>query len=168
MKPLALVALAVACAVIGLSGASVPPRLIWNASHSVPIGLYRIDFQAPGRDDLVLIRLSPSLAGLANRRGYLHGTDYVLKPIAATVGDQVCRIDLAIVVRGTVAAIARRQDGANRPMPVWHGCRRLSAGELFLLSASPDSFDSRYFGPIAPPDVIGRAKPIWTISDTRK
>ncbi len=168
MRPFALVALAVASAVIGISGTAVPTRLIWNASHSVPIGLYRVDFQAPGRDDLALIRLSPSLAGLANRRGYLHGTDYVLKPIAATVGDLVCRINLTIVVRGTVAAIARRQDGANRPMPVWHGCRRLSAGELFLLSASPDSFDSRYFGPIARPDVIGRAKPIWTISDTKK
>jgi conjugative transfer signal peptidase TraF len=168
MRPFALVALAVACIVIGISGASVPPRIIWNASHSVPIGLYRVDFQAPGRDDLALIRLSPSLAGLANRRGYLHDTDYILKPIAAAAGEQVCRIGLAIVVHGVVAAIARRQDGANRPMPVWQGCRRLSPGELFLLSASPDSFDSRYFGPIARPDVIGRAKPIWTISDTRK
>jgi conjugative transfer signal peptidase TraF len=153
---------------IGISGTAVPPRLIWNASHSVPIGLYRVDFQAPGRDDLALIRLSPRLAELANRRGYLHGTDYVLKPVAATVSDLVCRIDLTIVVRGTVAAIARRLDGANRPMPVWHGCRRLSDGELFLLSASPESFDSRYFGPIARHDVVGRAKPIWTISDTKK
>jgi conjugative transfer signal peptidase TraF len=168
VKPLALVALAVTCAVIAVSSVIVPPRIIWNASHSVPIGLYRVDFQAPGRDDFALVRLPPGLAFLAKRRGYLRGTDYVLKPIAATIGDQVCRIDLAIVVRGTVVAIARRQDGANRPMPVWHGCRRLSAGELLLLSASPDSFDSRYFGPIARPDVIGRAKPIWTISDTVK
>jgi type IV secretory pathway protease TraF len=48
-------------------------------------------------------------------------------------------------------------------MSAWQQCRRLSDGELFLLSTTnPASFDSRYFGPIAASAVIGAAHPLWT------
>jgi len=48
-------------------------------------------------------------------------------------------------------------------MSAWQHCRRLSDGELFLLSATnPASFDSRYVGPIAAAAVIGTAHPLWT------
>ena len=154
------------CALLAVSMGTWPPRVVWNASRSVPIGLYRIEPVAPGRDDLALVRLAPDFAGLANRRGYLQGTGCVLKPVAAIVGDTVCRFGLVITVRGTVAALAKRRDGDHRPMPVWRGCHVLKPGELFLLSAPPDSYDSRYFGPVAQALVIGRAQAFWTFPNT--
>jgi type IV secretory pathway protease TraF len=48
-------------------------------------------------------------------------------------------------------------------LPHWDGCRTLQADELFLLMAAvPDSFDSRYFGPVSLSAVIGRLVPLWT------
>jgi len=163
-SPLLLATVGTCCVVI----VSVPvcsPWIVWNASSSVPIGLYRVQPMTPGRHDLALIRLAPDLATLANRRGYLHGTDYVLKPVVANAGDTVCRLGAAILVRGDIAALAQRRDRANRPMPIWQGCHTLKPGELFLLSALPDSFDSRYFGRVAATQVIGSAQPLWLFPD---
>jgi type IV secretory pathway protease TraF len=54
-------------------------------------------------------------------------------------------------------------DGKRRPLTAWSHCRRLEAGELFLLNSStPSSFDSRYFGPIDVSFVRGRANLLWT------
>jgi type IV secretory pathway protease TraF len=48
-------------------------------------------------------------------------------------------------------------------LPVWRGCRRIAAGEVFLMNGNvPDSLDGRYFGPLAVSAVIGRARPVWT------
>ena len=162
MRVKSLLAMASACTLLAVSAAAWPPCIVWNASRSVPIGLYRIEPVEPGRDDLALVRLAPDFAGLANRRGYLQGTEYVLKPVAAIAGDTVCRFGLVITVRGAVAALAKRHDGDYRPMPVWRGCQVLKPGDLFLLSTPPDSFDSRYVGPVAQAQVIGRAKALWT------
>ena len=166
MKSAALLAIIGAGAAVALLSVARSPWIVWNASRSVPIGLYRVQAAAPGQNDLVLVRLPPVLAELANRRGYLHGTDYVLKPVAAVAGETVCRFGLVITVRSAVAALAKRRDGDQRPMPVWHGCHVLKLGELFLLSAPPDSFDSRYFGPITEIQVIGRAQALLTVPNT--
>jgi type IV secretory pathway protease TraF len=65
-----------------------------------------------------------------------------------------------------VMATARTRDSAHRPLQAWPQCRRLSDGELFLLSdTNPASFDSRYFGPIAASAVLGTARPLWTWSE---
>jgi hypothetical protein len=51
-------------------------------------------------------------------------------------------------------------------MPAWQACRRLVGDELFLLSANPESFDRRYFGPVSVDAVIGRAQPLcWSPPD---
>lgn len=49
----------------------------------------------------------------------------------------------------------RARDGRGEPLPVWRGCRALGPAELFLLGDSPDSFDSRAFGPVDRSSVIG-------------
>jgi conjugative transfer signal peptidase TraF len=140
---------------------SSSPFLVWNASSSVPIGLYRIEAVRPELNDLALVQLPAETARLANQRGYLHRTNKVLKPVAAVTGDWVCRFSSSISVNGRFAALARSRDGAGRPMPSWQGCHRLAQTEVFLLSDPPSSFDSRYFGPVSGAEVIGRAHRLW-------
>lgn len=138
------------------------PRLIWNASASVPIGLYRIH---PDHDPpfgaLVAITPPTRLARWLSARGYLPEGVPLLKHVAAKAGQRICRIGGAVTVDARRVASARARDGQGRPLPVWQGCRTLQTGELFLLNpAHPDSLDGRYFGPLPAAAVIGRAIPL--------
>ena len=47
------------------------PRLLWNTSPSVPVGLYWIASAAPTTSELAVIRLPDPLRALAAARGYL-------------------------------------------------------------------------------------------------
>ncbi len=147
---------------IGASAGPVHTSLVWNLSASVPIGLYVIDAGAPKLDDYVLIRLPVVVAELASGRGYLPTGIALLKKVSATQNDRVCRIGKQILINGIDRARAAATDLSGRPMPIWTGCRRLEAGDVFLLGGGPDSFDSRYFGPVAAGDVVGRATPLHT------
>jgi conjugative transfer signal peptidase TraF len=133
------------------------PTLVWNASASVPLGLYRIDSGPVGRGDLVLIRLPPDITDLSHRRGYLPKSAYLIKFVIAIAGDQVCRLSDRILINGVVVTRALSHDRSGRGMPVWHGCRTLARDEFFLLARDPQSFDSRYFGPVPVSAVVGRA-----------
>jgi conjugative transfer signal peptidase TraF len=137
------------------------PLLVWNASNSVPIGLYRIRRTTPRVDDLVLVRLAGAIANLTHRRAYLLGTAYLLKPVFAVAGDRVCRFGIRIFVRRRLAALALHHDRNRRAMPTWHGCLILQSGEFFLLAKHPASFDSRYFGPVRTDRVVGPAARLW-------
>lgn len=137
------------------------PRLLWNASSSVPVGLYSIDVGAmPTRGDLVAIAPPKPLAGWLVSRGYLPRGVPLLKRVAATEGALVCRSGVFVTIDGAPAARARSADRMGRTLPIWLGCRRLQRGELFLLGTSLESLDSRYFGPLPTSAVIGTAHPI--------
>jgi conjugative transfer signal peptidase TraF len=137
------------------------PLLVWNASTSVPIGLYRIRRTLPRVGDLVLVRLAGPIADLTHRRAYLPRTAYLLKPVSAVAGDRVCRFGPHIFVRRRLAALALRNDSNGRPMPTWQGCLTLQSGELLVLAKHPASFDSRYFGPVRTDRVVGPAARLW-------
>lgn len=142
----------------------MPVRLVWNASPSVPIGLYRVapaDGLNPG--ELVALRPPPGLAAFMAERRYVGAGALLVKPIAAAEGARVCRVDMRITIDGRHTAIALPGDSRGQPLPRWSGCRRLGRDELFLIApAIPGSFDSRYFGPVPRSSVIGRAFPLWT------
>lgn len=143
--------------------ATTPPRLVYNASDSVPVGWYRIsptNSLAPG--DLVLVHLPPEVRPLAAQRGYLPANVPLLKTVAAMAPQRVCVQGSQVRIDGVVVARRLRWDRQGRALPSWQACRRLVGDELFLLSTTnPESFDSRYFGPIAADAVIGRAQPLW-------
>lgn len=137
------------------------PLLVWNASPSVPRGLYAVDRATPKVGDLVLIRLPARLAALAARRSYLPRGAFLIKPIAAVAGNTVCRRGVRVSIRGKLAATAHSADVFGRQLPTWHGCRTLQSGEVFLLSDHPNGFDSRYFGALPVRSVVGHAILIW-------
>lgn len=148
------------CAVAALAP---QPRLIWNASASVPVGLYRIDVGArPALGDFVAIDPPERVAALLDTRGYLPRGVPLLKKVAATEGMLVCRSGAFVTIDGLAAARALARDRAGRPLPLWLGCRRLQRHELFLLGTHPDSLDGRYFGPLPVSGLIGTAHPVAT------
>jgi conjugative transfer signal peptidase TraF len=150
-------------ALVGFSAIARPqPLLVWNASASAPIGLYRNVSGAPERGDFILVRLPESIKKLAAIRGYLPAGVPLIKRIAAVAGDDDCAFDGAIIVSGEIGARQRKVDRAGRSLPRWNECRELVQGEFFLLGDAPDSFDSRYFGPVTSAQVIGRLAPLWT------
>ena len=140
------------------------PWYIWNASQSVPVGLYRL--QKVGQmvvRDLVAVRPPEALATFLALNGYLPNGLPMLKRVLALPGQTVCRTGLAIVVDSLEIGQARDRDRRGRPLPVWQGCRILRADEIFVMNwQSADSFDGRYFGPIPASAVMGQAIPVWT------
>ena len=140
------------------------PLLVWNASPSVPIGLYRLAFRPPRTGALAILRIPEPHKALAERRGYLGPRAQLIKWVAAVTGDRVCRYGSLVMINGRLAARARAADAAARSLPAWRGCTRLGAGQIFVLSAAAGSFDSRYFGPVDPTHIVGTATPVWVLA----
>lgn len=141
-----------------------PTLILWNASASVPEGLYRVRPGAPLRTkDLAVVRLPTEPRTLAADRQYLPRDVLLIKPIAALAGSTICRHGLAIYVDNVHAGDALPYDHLHRPMPNWQGCHTLSASEIFLMNpAVRDSFDGRYFGVLDISQTRGRAIALLT------
>lgn len=148
-------------------------RVVYNVTDSVPVGWYRIEAaEAPQLSrptmlhllhvgSIVLTRLPAEPAALAAQRGYLPTHIPLLKRVGAMAPQHVCVIDGQVRIDGVPSAAVLRADRWGRALPVWHDCRPLVGGELFLLSdTNPASFDSRYFGPVPASSVLGLAQPI--------
>ncbi|APX88318.1 hypothetical protein BV394_00065 [Brevirhabdus pacifica] len=140
------------------------PRLIWNASASVPIGLYVLRAsQAPSSGEIVAVRLPEDRSSWVVERGYVGADTLLLKRVAAVSGMTVCRNNLEITIDGSVVAEAASADQQGRPLPRWTGCVTLDSDEVFLLLAGvAHSLDGRYFGPLSADTILGRAIPLWT------
>jgi conjugative transfer signal peptidase TraF len=143
--------------------ATIPMQihLIWNGSASAPIGLYWISSGPTRTGDLVLVRLDRALETLFFSRGYLPPQVPLLKRIAASKGDEICRNGFDIVINGRHSAMAMASDSAGRFLPVWSGCHVLNDREIFLLNENPRSLDGRYFGVTDRALVVGRAQFLW-------
>lgn len=161
--------------ITGVLGIATPvllrptPMLIWNASASVPIGLYAVrpvDRLYAG--ELLALMPPAKLASFLDRRRYLPVGLPMLKHLAAVPGQTVCRTRRVITVDRKRIGTALERDHLGRPLPVWQGCRLVAPGDIFPMNPqSPASFDGRYFGPLAASVIIGQATPIWTRTGRR-
>jgi len=157
--------LSLGIAALGLTIAFPPcPRLLWNASASAPMGLYRVGAgAAPVPGDLVVAWLPEPARRLAAERRYLPRNVPAIKHVAAVAGMRVCGFGAALTADGQPVVHRLAADRLGRPLPRWEGCRTLRGGELLLLNpAIPASFDGRYFGISRTSDVVGTAHPLWT------
>jgi conjugative transfer signal peptidase TraF len=165
MRSATLITMSIAIVAQALSmRTKAAPRLLWNASASVPIGFYSVEpIDQLAVTNLVVAMPPNSLAIVFAARGYLPLGVPLIKRILALRGQSVCRNDLAISVDGIEMGMAFAHDRQGRELPVWHGCRAIAQDEVFLMNwDEPASFDGRYFGPIPLHAIIGGAKPLWT------
>jgi conjugative transfer signal peptidase TraF len=133
------------------------PIVIWNASDSVPIGVYFVSKRQPKVGEIAVIALPEWFQRYASSRGYLPANVWLLKPVFAAAGSIVCRIGRYVFVDGNLVARAKIHDRRNRLLPSWKGCQTLKLDEVFVLAKPPYSFDGRYFGPIERSQIIGTA-----------
>ena len=141
-----------------------------NLSGSIPPGLYRTTGGVPERGTTVLACLPSSVARFARTRGYVptgsceDGSAPVGKVVAATAGDTVEISTHGVSVNGRLLrnSAPLRYDSKGRGLPVLTVAPRVvPPAEIWLVSTySPQSFDSRYFGPIAASRVVSRIEPL--------
>jgi conjugative transfer signal peptidase TraF len=158
---------AAVAAVTSTMGAKPVPRFVWNASASVPIGLYSVQPADQFMVTTLVVAVPPEpLATFLAEGGYLPRGVPLIKRILALPGQSVCRIQLLISVDGIDMGAARERDRRGRLLPVWQGCRLVAEGQVFLMNwDEPASLDGRYFGPIPLSAIVGRADPLWTFGE---
>ncbi|MBY3490054.1 conjugative transfer signal peptidase TraF [Rhizobium laguerreae] len=160
-----------AMAAILLVVTAVVGRYRINLTPSEPLGLWRIvPLHRPGAaDDLVFI-CPPETAAMraARARGYLRsgscpgGVAPLIKTVTAVAGQNV-EIGVSVSVDGrevSSSSLALR-DGKGRSLTPFPSAI-VPPGHVFLHSAFPGSYDSRYFGPVPISGILGLAQEVLT------
>ncbi|WP_417625242.1 S26 family signal peptidase [Paremcibacter congregatus] len=166
-RSLFLVGLAATGALLVAATTPFTPRLVYNASASLPLGFYRIaDKHDLKLGDIVALNLPLQLQKLAEKRGYIGPDMPLLKRVMALKGDEVCRQGVQVFIGGRPMATALLIDSEGRDLLHWEGCLTLKENEFFALN--PDvqtSFDGRYFGVLSGNLIIGKAHPLRWFED---
>jgi conjugative transfer signal peptidase TraF len=141
------------------------PQILINTTPSEPPGLYMKAGTAPARGRIVAFIAPAGAFPYADRRlSYLHRVP-LLKAVAAGPGDLVCTLNGRLEIEGRARAPIAQSDRQGFALPHWSACRRLTADELFVFSDRvPNSFDSRYFGPVNRRAVLGVYAPLALLS----
>lgn len=138
------------------------PRLfLINESPSLPRGLYLRAWDQrliPGA--VVAVPQPPGARSYLGRLG-MPPPVLLIKRIAGVSGDLACEGPGRLQLSGRTLNVAT-QDRLGARLPQWRECRRLASSELFLLGDSPESFDSRYFGPVSAAQVEGVFREVLT------
>ncbi|MBN9987180.1 conjugative transfer signal peptidase TraF [Rhizobium laguerreae] len=142
-----------------------------NLTPSKPLGLWRIiPLHRPAAvNDLVFI-CPPATAEMreARARGYLRSgfcpgdVAPLIKTVIAVVGQRVeIGVDVRVDGRVVSSSSLALRDGKGRPLtPFPSGI--IPPGYVFLHSAFPGSYDSRYFGPVPISGILGLAQEVFT------
>ena len=164
-RPTAIGAVALALVAICAALATRGPQALINTTPSEPRGLYVKTHDDPGRGRIIAFPAPAAAFPYAERRlAYLHRTP-LLKAVAAGPGDHVCTLGGRLRIAGQVKASIVQNDREGVPLPHWNGCRRLEQDELFVFSDRvPNSFDSRYFGPVRRTSVLGVYAPLVVLA----
>lgn len=126
-----------------------------NLTGSLSQKLWLIVYKkTPKKGDYILFK-APCEAGIP--RGTL-----VIKQIAGVPGDVITRVEQDFFINNECVAAAKKHSLQGLPLiPGPTGV--LAEGQYFVLSAHPDSLDSRYqkMGWIKTDQIIGVAYPLW-------
>lgn len=145
-----------------------------NVSASVPLGLWRVDPEAPLHRGAMTLWCPPDNALFRAARAH-RAVPYgpcpgryapLFKPAAAVAGDVVEVAPAGVRINGVALpnTAQRRPQGASAWVPlIPAGTYHVPVGEVWFISTTnPYSFDSRYYGPMPVARVQGVARPVWT------
>jgi len=158
-------------AFVGLSSVSASAwyavtHYVYNDTSSMPRGLYLLRTRPPARGDIVLLPIPPDARGLIRERQYLPTyANALLKHLVALPGDHVCFRSGAFEVNGRTLAPIASADSQGRPLHPSSFCGPLPPGFAAVGSPYPNSFDSRYFGPV-PLATLRTATPLTALKET--
>jgi conjugative transfer signal peptidase TraF len=133
----------------------------FNATPSLPVGVYRLSADTPGKGDYAAFCLDGEFAELARERGYLQagscpsGLRPLLKIVAGLPGD---------FIPGDPGV--RSADSLGRPLPSILQEGVIPPGMALLLAEHPGSFDSRYFGPV-PLASLRKTEPVFLFNNLK-
>ena len=135
------------------------------------MGLYLATHKRPEKGDLVFVKL-PELPvfDLAKERGYLKvawsPAEHLMKRLVGVAGDRVTIDSSGVHVNGIrlPKSTPCNCDGAGRPLrPYVLQDHILGQDEVLLMSDyNPESFDSRYFGPLQTTTIESVVTPLLT------
>ena len=158
-------------AALALGCGGIAAGLRYNGTSSYPVGFYLSSGKRAQRGDLVFVSLPSSLVlDLARERGYLNvaycSVNHLLKRLAGVPGDRVTIDAAGVEVNGIHLANSAPLpcDAAGRPLQAFLLKDRILAPEEVLLMSdyNPQSFDSRYFGPIEETAIESLVTPVLT------
>lgn len=136
---------------------------VWNATPSLPTGLYYLD-RSPGQyayGDLIYFE-TPALA-LARERKYLPRSAKFAKYIVGMPGDRIC-IDAQsqrFSINGYDYGPAYPFDYDMQPLSPIPGCYTVPAGHVLPATPYSRSYDGRYFGAVPMHDIEGVLTPLF-------
>lgn len=139
------------------------PTFLINTSPSEPPGLYIRSAAGPAPGRLAAFRTPEPgrLYAAAHLREI--GRGGILKTLVGGAGDRACVAAGTLTLNGRPLGRVLDRDRRGRPLPRWTGCRTLGPGEYLAFSGRiPNSYDSRYYGPVRDADLIGVFSPLWT------
>jgi conjugative transfer signal peptidase TraF len=133
--------------------------LTYQFSASMPEGWYWLSPVGQlERGDTVTFMPPPATAALMVKRQWLGPDMAMMKHIKAMPGDFVCRQDNALYINNHYVGAIAKVDEQGRPLPQLHYCQALPSHQYMLMSTRvPNSFDSRYFGPVDRNRIINKA-----------
>jgi conjugative transfer signal peptidase TraF len=144
-----------------------------NLTTSMPLGIWK---KSPDvqRGSYVAACIPPETeaAQLAHERGYLpsgqcpDGLAPLLKQVEAVPGDMVLLTEEAVFINGVRLPNSRTQatDSQGRSLPSFPpGSYRVLPGQYWIFATTnPNSFDSRYFGPVMEISILASLVPVAT------
>ena len=139
------------------------PLLIINETASMTKGLYAYTDKANTlkRGDIVALKMALGAnAYLVDELGYPE-TTLLIKRVAGTSGDIMCRHGTTVTINAKTVH-ASGKDRLGNSLPYWDGCAVLQPNQVFLLGDHPNSFDSRYFGPVTNSELLGIYRGVMT------
>ncbi|WP_343699641.1 S26 family signal peptidase [Caulobacter sp.] len=139
------------------------PMVLVNTSPSEPTGLYIRSPRSPAVGRIIAFRPPPGAYPYVADAMPERARTSILKAVRGGEGDLVCANERRVLVNDQVWPAAARFDRRGRLLPQWRDCRRLAADEVFVLSTRiPNSFDSRYYGPVHRAEILGVYTPLLT------
>lgn len=119
-----------------------------NFTKSMPIGIYKkLNIKHLKNNDIVVF-------------SYQDKNVKLLKHIVAGSGDELCYDGIDTIWRDTKIIAKLNMQKFKSSYLENSYCFTIKDDELFVLGEHPDSFDSRYFGPIKSSQIIATVKPI--------